>query len=81
MKRTLLTLIMVCSLSALYGQRADSIEASFGFQHDFEDPWAKGDYEIFSTTDTSLELIDKPIIVVEGWDPFGIFNNHDDKTM
>ncbi|MCZ2130168.1 MAG: T9SS type A sorting domain-containing protein [Bacteroidia bacterium] len=76
MKRTLLTLIMVCSLSALYGQRADSIEASFGFQHDFEDPWAKGDYEIFSTTDTSLELIDKPIIVVEGWDPFGIFNTN-----
>ena len=78
MKKQLLTIVAALLMAAAANaQRADSIQAQWTHSGLF----AKGDYKIHSTTDTSLELIDKPIIVVEGWDPFGIFNNHDDETM
>ena len=76
-KQLLIIAAALLMTAAANAQRADSIQAQWTHSGLF----AKGDYKIFSTTDTSLELIDKPIIVVEGWDPFGIFNNHDDETM
>ncbi|MCZ2130166.1 MAG: hypothetical protein LC109_07835 [Bacteroidia bacterium] len=75
-KLLILTTALLLSFSS-NAQSTDSIQAQWTHSGLF----AKGDYKIHSTTDTSLELIDKPIIVVEGWDPFGIFNNHDDETM
>ena len=76
-KQLLIIAAALLMTAAANAQSADSIQAQWTHSGLF----AKGDYKIFSTTDTSLELIDKPIIVVEGWDPFGIFNNHDDETM
>ncbi len=68
----LLGLLMPAST---YAQPAfsDTIRATIAYTGGDEGPYGttgRGEYSLFSTSATSLSQVDRPLIIVEGWDPF-----------